>query len=240
MFARAAFATSQEESLLKLPVSPLSDEIHGLPLTSALENLGARMVGGYVMFGIEVLLKDGKEPVIFLPHEPASNLGSDLHDVLRQLPGYEMRFVPPRLFEILPLGSKKVPQDLLDVRVVNFSVTNKPATSIIAYPESFIPELEKIYSEEHPLPTNGIQAFSGAFQIPALRVTMNLQNVTVRRILESVVTETEHIHADWQPSGWALLVNSDNTPGVPKHAWRLLPSVPGDWRKYRIDGKATR
>jgi len=227
--------SGSQESLLRLPVTPLSGEIHGLPLTSALTDVGSRLVGGYVVFGVEALLKDGKEPTIFLPHDPSGTLGSNLREVLRQLPDYEMRYVSPRLFEVFPRPDKKPRQDLLDIHVAHFSATNKPATSIIAHPESFIPELETIYALEHPVPPNGIQAFSGAFQIPALKITLHLQNVTVCRILESVVAETEKIPADWQPSGWALLVNADDSPGVSKHAWRVLSGVPGDWQKYRSE-----
>jgi hypothetical protein len=187
-----------------------------------------------------VLLKGGKEPLVETPRQAGIDLGTALQEMMAQIPDYEMQVVAPRLIVIFPRNAKDDPEDVLNLQVADFSVTNKPATVILSDPEGFIPELQARLSPEHPQPANGILLYSGPYTPPALRITLHLQNVTVRQILDAVVLATEQIPADDLPAGWICLVNSDNTPGVLRHAFNLQGGVPANWREYRSSGQPSK
>src|SRR5690348_11593103 len=89
-FCTTALASDGKDALLHLPLRPPVENTRQLPLTSALSNLGSRVQGGYVIFGVEVLLKMGKEPNLTISDKQGSDLGMALDDIMRQLPNYEM------------------------------------------------------------------------------------------------------------------------------------------------------
>jgi hypothetical protein len=235
-----SLAANGQDNPLKLRVSPPVNDAYTLPLTDALASIGSRVEGGYGLFGVEVRLKEGKEPEVTLPRESGSNLGTALREVLAQIPDCDMQVIAPRLIEVLPRGAKDDPNDPLNIQVAGFSVTNKLATAILDGPDRLIPELQAALSAGQPRPTNGIEVYSRPYTPPAMRITLHLQGVTVRQSLDAVVLATEQILADDQPYGWVYLVNSDDTPGLPKHTFKLHVSVPGNWRKYRSSGGPTK
>ena len=237
-FAGSGFARNDRDRLLELPLLPPVEEIHSLPLTSMLSNLGSRVEGGYVLFGVEILLKGGKEPTITLPRKPAGDLGTGLHEVLRQLPDYEMHVISAHLIEILPRGARIDPKDLLNLRVANFSVTYIPAASILAHPARFIPELRARLTPKAALGTRPVEVYSGPFALRGAEVTLHLQNVTVREIFDRVSEATEHLASEEPALGWVYKVKFDDTPGVPQHTFQSLPSVPWNWREYRGSGNS--
>lgn len=237
--AGSAFAGNQGDSLLKLPLLPPVEEIRNLPLTSALSNLGSRAKGGYVLFGVEVLLRQGKEPTVSLPRESVGDLGTALREILRQLPSYEMQVVSTHLIEILPRRARTGSRDLLNDRVADFTVTDTPAAAILAHPARFIPQLQARLRAKQAPGTHRLEIYSGPYALPVSRITLHMKDVTVREILDRVSEATEDLGADQDPLGWTYKMNSDDTPGVPKHAWETLSGLPRDWREYRGSGKAS-
>ena len=117
-------------------------------------------------------------------------------------------------------------------------MTNKPATEfILSGPGGYIPELQASLDAEQPPSTNGIFGISGPEPFPALRITLHLQDVTVRQILNAVVMQTETISTNESPRKWICPVNSDGTPGISRHEFHLHVSVPVNWQEYRSTGK---
>ena len=231
------FARNAQDTLWELPLLPPAERIDHLPLTSALSNVGSRIRGRYVLFGVEVFLQQGKEPTVSLPPSEVRNLGSTLREILRQLSNYEMRVVSAHLVEILPKGVRDDPTDLINLRVADFSVTNMLAASILAHPGRFIPELQARLAPKRQATTDGVESYIGVFPVGGPRITLQLQNVTIREILDRVSEETERPPPGQRPLGWVYTVNSDDTTDVPKHAWQTLP---GDWHEQQVSGEPSR
>ena len=233
-FGTTTFAAEKDEPL-NLPLVPAARK-GGLLLTSALSDVGSRIKGGYVVFGVELNLKKGKEPIVALPRPDAADLGTALRDILRQLPNYEMRVVSKHFIEISPRGARTDPTNLLNLAVANFDVTNISAGTVLSNPKRFVPELEDRLNPKPPGGVQGPQPGGGAFSLGA-RITLHLQGVSVREILNRVSEETERLSSNEHPLGWVYKLNSDSTPGIPMHSWQVLSGSPSDWHEYRDKGK---
>jgi len=216
-------AGNEEGTPLRLPLIPPAEQVHGLPLTKVLSKVGSRVKGGYVLFGVEVALRGGKEPTISLSDKGGADLGTALREILSQIPDYEMHVISAHLIEILPRRARTDPKDLLNLRIATFSVTNTPAASILAHPARFIPELQARLKPRAALGTRPVQVYSGPFALSGSEVTLHLQNVSVRQILDAVSEATGSLGTGQQRFGWACKLRSDDTKGVPKHTWQALP-----------------
>ncbi len=233
MFGGSHSQGREREMLLKLPLAPAAEGIHSLPLTSMLSNLGSRVRGGYVLFGVEVQLKGGTEPTVAMPTEPPGDLGTALQDVLRQLPGYEARVVSAHLINVSPGGTKSGQGGLLNMRIARFSVRDVAAASILGHPERFIPELRVRMETVRAKAARQPELYSGPYAASSSPVTLDLKDVTLREVLNHVSQATEYSAAGEPPLGWAYKVNADDTPGVPKHTWQSQSGLPTDWRIHR-------
>ena len=231
IFCGNSFGGEEQSALLRLPLVPSGEEIRHRPLTSVLSNLGSRVRGGYVLFAVEVFLRQGKEPNVSLAGKPAGELGTALGEVLCQLPDYDMQVASAHLIEIFPRSARSDRQDLLNLRLATFDVADVSATTIIAHPRRFIPELSARLSPKAPV-SRRLESYTGPFSIPGRLITLRLRDVTLREILNRVSKATEQCGHDQGPVGWVYRVNSDDTPGVAKHSWQVLSSLPSDWRDY--------
>lgn len=214
-------------SLRLLPGPPSGEKI---PLSDALQHLGGSVRGGYVLFGTEIILKDGKEPTVTLEVKAGADLGSALRGVLDQLDGYGMEVISDHLVDIYPRRCRTDPGDALNLRVPTFSVVGKPAGAILAAPERFVPELKERLTPPLEPGVHRLELYVVAINQSGPLVTLQLQNVTVRQILNAVSNATEGYGPPDIPQGWAYLSEPDPNSSVPKHSWKPLYSLPRDWR----------
>lgn len=235
-FCTTALASDGKDALLHLPLRPPVENTLQLPLTSALSNLGSRVQGGYVIFGVEVLLKMGKEPNLTISDKQGSDLGMALDDIMRQLPNYEMVIVSAHLIDILPRSARPDLMDPLNLRVSTFVVRNASCASILAHPTRFIPELRaRLIPRKEPA-ERGVEVYVGALT-PYPLTSLRLDDVTVREILNRVSEATEDFVPVQPALGWVYEVNSDGAPNIPKNTWRSLISFPSAWHELSRPGK---
>jgi hypothetical protein len=224
---------SQGSALLRLPLSsdPL---VRGkIPLTTALSEVGVQVRNGFVLFGIEVLLKDGKEPTVNLDLPSNSTLGNALEQIFRQLPDYSFQTVGHHLINIWPKGAGADPKNILNLRVERFEVVNEPPSSVLSMPQRFIPELYRVLTDTQVGRPSGT---AGSIKRPVggPRVTLHLRNVTVRQILNSVSEASEQSPVEFMPLGWVCSVQPDSTArGGVRSVWRIHWSVPSNWKQWQ-------
>lgn len=222
---------NQTASPLELPLSPVPIARKEVPLATALSEAGTRVRNGYVLFGLEMRLKNGKLPVVNLNVHPGSTLGVVLAQISRQLPGYEFNVVSEHLINIHPARTVEAKDDPLNFHVTHFDVANEMPDSIISRPQDFIPELNQ------RLAAKRAHAEPSGYIGPGLRsvgptVTLHLSNVTVREILNAVAEATGEFPPQYAPFGWVYSLEPDpKLPGGGKHTWGVLWSAPHDWKQ---------
>lgn len=224
------FLGNERAELLNLRLQPGPPSQEKIPLSDALGHLGGLVSGGYVLFGSEIILKDGKEPTVTLEIKPGADLGSALRGVLDQLDGYGMEVVSGHLVNIYPRRFRDDPADALSLRVPSFSVASKRAGAILAAPERFVPELKERLTPALEPGMHRLELYVVALNQSGPLVTLQLQDVTVRQILNAVSKATEGYDPPDMPLGWAYLFEPDPSSNVPKHSWKPLYSLPRDWR----------
>ena len=195
----------------------------GMPLTKALAEVGDRQLRNRVLFGIEVHLEDKREPVVDFRFDASSTLGDVLHQIVRQLPGYEFEVVSDRMVNIHPRGSKGNPDSLLNTRVDRFEVVEEPPGNIITRPKEFIPELAERLTPKRFASGPAGTAGSGIRGVGPPMITLHLQDVTVREILNEVSAATQRVTLpEYRPMGWVYSFQPDPTSdlgGV--HSWSV-------------------
>ncbi len=223
---------SKDLTLLNLPLS--SDPLvrNRIPLTEALSEVGVQVREGYVLFGIEVHLKEDKEPTVSMNLPADSTLGEALREILAQLPNYKYEIAGTRLINIYPEGAKTNPENVLNIRVQRFDVVNEPPATLLSTPQLFIAELNKRLTVPPRAgePTGSI----GPTMRPVggTRVTLRLRNVTVRGILNSVSEETAQAPSEFRPLGWVYSFQPNPaSPVGGTHAWTFHWSVPSNWKR---------
>jgi hypothetical protein len=227
-------AAAGEADLLGLPLFPVPLVRQNVPLTQALSDVGAYVRNGYVLFGVELRLKDGKEPTVNVNLKPGSTLGDGVRQVLQQAPGYTFEIVSEHLINIYPVGANQDPGDLLNLRVPRFDAVNAQPGDILTHPEMFIPELEARLVRRRPGEPSGV---CGTFLPGVGPATLHLRGVTVRQILNAATKATEKFPAERPPLGWACTFKADPTlPAGGVYTWDVHWSVPHDW-KTQAQGK---
>ncbi len=223
---------SQDSTLLKLPLSSEPLVRNRIPLTEALSEVGVQVREGWVLFGVEVRLKEGKEPIVSLHLPPNSTLGEALEQMFREAPDYKYEVAGAHLINIYPEGAKTNPENVLNIRVQRFDVVNEPPSSVLSAPQRFIPELNKRLTA--PPRAGEPTGTAGPVMRPVggPRVTLHLRNVTVRQILNSVSEATQHSPAGFRPLGWVYSFQPDPaSPVGGTHAWTSHGSVPSNWKR---------
>lgn len=226
--ALAVQAAAGEPDPLGLPLFPVPIVRQNVPLTSALADIGVFVRNGYALFGVELRLKDGKEPTVNVNLKPGSTLGDGVRQVLQQAPGYTFEIVSEHLINIYPVGANQDPGDLLNLRVPRFDAVNAQPGDILTHPEMFIPELEARLVRRRPGEPSGV---CGTFLPGVGPATLHLRGVTVRQILNAVTKATEKFPAERPPLGWICSFEADATmPAGGKYSWSVHTSVPHDWK----------
>jgi hypothetical protein len=217
-------------SVLDLPLLPMGLR-QSVPLREALSDLGQLPREGFVLFGLEERVTDGKEPTLNLDIKTDTTLRAALREILAQLPPYEMEVVSEHLINLRPKGAKEDPDNILNLRVRTFEAVSTAAYGILDAPRDFIPELNQAL---RPKPEPGkqvIELYSGGYHGGPL-VTLHLRNVTVRDILNATSVATEPSFDDHKPDaprGWICVFNPAPPAGNSKYSFRTLFALPSYW-----------
>src|SRR5260370_7585896 len=102
-----------ERTVLSLPLFPASISRDNTTLTQALGVVGAYVQDGYVLFGLELLSKDGQEPVVTVNLLPNSHFEDGLRQIMAQIPGYGDEIISDHMFNTFPAEPKQNPAHLL-------------------------------------------------------------------------------------------------------------------------------
>lgn len=219
----------QHPSTLELRLWPVV--LHASPLTKALSDIGAKVREGYVLFGAEILLEKGKEPVVDLNLDVGETVGDALQQIINQLPGYTFKAISPHIINVYPKGATEDPNDILNLRVPQFDAVNTHPSDVLSRPQHFISELKaRLTPQGSPQPTGYIDGIHGS----GPTVTVHLRNTTVREILNAVSEATDQFPATDAPLGWMytfLRTSQSGTGGI--HSWMFLWSAPSTWKKQQ-------
>jgi len=226
------FAVDQPRSarVLDLPLLPMEPR-QSVPLRQALSDIGQLPREGFVLFGLEERLTDGKEPAVNLDIKADTTLGVALSEILAQLPSYEMEVVSGHLINLLPKSAKEDLDDILNFRVPKFDAVSKPAYGILNDPRHAIPGVNEAL---RPKPEPGkqiLELYQGGYQ-GNLLITLHLKNVTVRDILNAASVATEPSFEDHKPDaprGWICVVNPNPAAGNSRYSWQSFFSLPRYW-----------
>ena len=219
-----------DESPLNLSLSSAPITRNNVVLSQALGIVGAYVQGGYVLFGVELRAKDGKEPLVVLNLSAGSRLADGLQQIMGQIPGYKYEVISPHLINIYPTGAKEDPVDVLNTPVPEFDAVDVDPTQILSRPIDFIPELT---DRLRPKTKRG---FAGDWLGPVNppKVTLHLKNTTVRQILNATSEAMEQLPPDSQPLGWAYIFQPDpSLPAGGKHSWMFVFSAPRNWKAFQ-------
>lgn len=214
-----------------IPVGKLGNHI---PLSKALSYVGLYAKGNKVLFGIEVLLKQGKEPEVALDLPQNSTVRAALDQIVRQVPDYGYETAGEYLINVFPLSAKHDPNDLLNIRVSSFDVKDQPVDMLISHPEMFVPQLDaRLRALRHVPP--GTHTLGPGLGSGDPKISLHLQNVTVREILNAVSASTERFAEPYTPLGWVYSFE----PDISRYSWTFHWSVPKQ-RKQAEENSASR
>jgi hypothetical protein len=212
---------------MSLTVSPVLVD-HKISLSQALAQIGMRVQGGYVLFGIDI--RTVTEPEVELKIPDPTPLGIALADVVGQVEGYGYRLVSEHVIEVCPIRESLDPTDALNLRVGDFSVANTPAADIFSKPARFIPELRNYLLQGKVVQACG--SIGPGFGSAGPGIKLELRNVTVREVLDAVAEAdaTLQAHSDTHtlPVGWVHKEALDKEGHV-VNTWSFLASVPHSW-----------
>lgn len=210
-----------------------------ISLSNALGQLGGCVEGGYVLFGLEEVIRGGKEPAVRtadLNIKDGMTVRAALQQITHQHAPYEIKVVSSNLVNLFPKGATSDPNDLMNLLVPEFEVSAKDAYTILGSPRDVIPALDAVLT---PKPEPGkrlITLYSGGYHPPGPSVTLHLRNVTVRQILNATVEASEASFPRRSVRGWVYKFDPDKSlmSGY-RYRWGTLYSLPNGWR-YRMRG----
>lgn len=215
---------------MSLTVSPVSID-HKLPLSQAIAQLGTRVQGGYMSFGIDV--RENPEPEVELKIAQPVGLGVALAQILSQANGYAYQPISEHVIEVYPVRESSDPSDLLNMRVREFAAKREPATNIFSKPARFIPELNDYFLKGKTMQACGSIGPGLASAGPG--ISLDLRGMTLRQILDAVAEADATLAAHYQkhdlPVGWIHKLRTDQE-GKTVHVWSFLSTVPHDWERY--------
>ncbi len=228
----AGQVNTDQPAVLKLPIFPVPIVAEKVPLTKALSEIGVHLRDGYVLFGIEMRLTNGKEPTVDLNVTPGSTLGDALRQVFRRLPDYRFEVLSVHLINVYPAGAKDDPDDLLNFRVAGFDIVGEQADSIIQGPDDYIPDFKARLTARTKGPPPPIEAPFSTLRSVGYDVTLHLRSVTVRQVLNAVTEATEKLPTQHLPLGWVASFRLDPSLRAGRaYSWSVHGSVPHNWKE---------
>jgi hypothetical protein len=200
-------------------------------LRDALGQLGACVSGGYVLFGLEETLRDGKQPVVDLDVKPGATVGTALKQIIRRLPPYEIEVVSGHLVNLLPKGAKKDPENPMNLRIPSCNFEDVGLDTVLGAPRDVIPALDRALTPKPEPGKRVIRLYVQGFNPSATPVTLHLKNVTVRDILNAAALASEKSFSHSAPLGWVYTFDPAKplTSGY-RYTWATLNSLPYGWK----------
>jgi hypothetical protein len=220
---------SHDETALNLSLFPGPITGNNVVLSQALGIVGAYVQGGYVLFGVELRAKGGKEPLVNVNLPSGSRLADGLRQIMDQIPGYKYEVISPHLINIYPTGAKDDPADVLNTPVPQFDAVDVDPAQILSGPVDFIPQLAARLRPKGQ-PRGSVGDIMRGVNAPS--VTLHLKGTTVRQILNSTSDATGQFPPDSQPLGWTYIFQPDpELPAGGRHSWMFLFSAPRNWKQ---------
>lgn len=215
---------------LDLQVSPIPSR-EGLPLTRALGDIALHVSDGYVLFGID--LGSDSEPAVTVCVPDSTSLGVALSQIMSQARGYTFQVASKHVIDIYPIEVAAA-DDVMDIQVRHFAVTNEPAMNILSRPSRFVAELKDYLAagkrDQKACGTLGPGISSGG---PG--VTLELEGTTLRRVLDAVAEAdaqlANHGKDHSVPVGWVHRTKVDPKTG-PEQEWSFISTVPHGWERF--------
>lgn len=202
---------------LKVP----SYQVQNASIIEALHALKLRVEKNFLIFGLEVV------PFI---EEPERNLTLALENttvnvvlqrILAQDPRYTYEVIDPHLIHVFPRSAKHDPTNLLNLQVKRFAVSTGRYDLLLKYPSYHIQELQAELLRRSK--AGGVVGHMlGDPDAP--RVTVTIENATVRDILNRIAQETEKFATEHhKPTGWIYTFRIDKSVPLGGHPrWTLF------------------
>ncbi len=208
--AYATSAQGKEETLLDLKVKYF--KVEDVSMFKALERLRLQNPS-------EILI--GFEEVPTLRHEQHAGISlertnTSVREIVEALiasdPRYSYELIGKTLINVMPKGAKKDPNNLLNIFVSKFSVDKEITIPALVHSvDEYSPELQSLLAQKR---RDHYEALKRAGKVPGgtagsiisgnapkPRVTLELKNITVREILNSIILYSAE-HADVLLPGW--------------------------------------
>lgn len=190
-----------------------------VPLTNVLGRIGVSVKDGFVLFGVEVTVQRGQEPLVTADITGGATLRKALTTVVQAIPGYRFEAVAPHLINVLPIGAENDGDDLLNVQLSNFHLVNVSGGGFLGNPVRFLPELKAALTRAQQ---HGCEIGPG-FSDKAPGITIQATRVTVRQALNLVsqasIASAEH--GTGYAFGWVYLREEFPSDSNPANSWRV-------------------
>lgn len=187
----------------------------------ALRVLRTSVAEHMLLFGLEVApYTDEPERNLTFSLE-RSTVREILDEIIRQDPQYQYEVIDEQLIHMFPRRAKDDPTDLLNVRVDRFQVSGVGYEELIQYLPHHVPELQ-LEMLRRAKAGGVVASILSSYGVP--EVTLELENVTVRDILNRVAQETEQFRGmEFGPTGWLYTFRIDETVPLGGHPhWNLF------------------
>lgn len=224
--------------------SPLNLRIAGpliqkkATLTQVLAEVGWHCHGGYILFGAEVHLTRGKEPLVDVDAQAGATVGTALGQIMRQLSGYRLQVVSQHLVNIYPAGAKSDPKDALNVRIDHFDIVDRPPDVLMNLPPLFMPALANRLAQRKSGPSLAYQFPSQWVESVGPKVTLHLRNMTVRDILNRISEASADLYPKYLPLGWVASLSPDPALATGwAYSFRAFPTVRSTWKRQKTKAK---
>lgn len=196
-------------------------------LPQVLQVIHARAEGKTVLFGLEMTPSDGKDQKRYTFRWGTATLREVLDKLVEQDPRYTYDLAAPNVVHIYPLSARADPEDLLNIRVKHFRVESEDYSVVLSSIRFYVPELDQeIRSRQgQDLALGSGVAGTVLRPLDAPKFSLELQDVTVREILNRVLQESLPAQAHpGVPAGWIYQFKIDESlPGGGYPSWWLLP-----------------
>jgi hypothetical protein len=200
------------------------------PLTKALSELFfrsgnpfVRSGNDFVVFGVEIVLEHGEEPLVSADISDGVTLGQALNQVLAGNPDYTFEVVGAHLINVFPRWAPNDPEDILNLRISAMDLSDVVPGDVLSNPAKFIPELKTAL-------TKGVR--QGCLIGPGLSsvaptVTVHVKSSTLRQVLNTVsqasIEAAQNNHG--AAYGWVYLHEKFPSESAKEHTWRVYDFI---------------
>ena len=212
-------APYSQKSPLHLTVS--SYEVRDASVVDALRRLQMQLGSELLIFGLEVA-PFSEAPARNLTLTLQAGTVKDVLDgIILQDPRYSYEVIDSRLIHFFPGEERADASNLLNIKVKRFSVSHAAYDRLLKYPQYHIAELEGELMHRSKSGGFAVSMMGGA---DAPRITLDLQDVTVRDVLNRIAQETEKFSGPvFTPTGWIYMFRTDTSVPLGGHPkWDLF------------------